>query len=346
MMSRAKAGIVGASGYTGSELLRITSGHPRIQVEAVTSESNKGKPLTDVFPHLDHIVDGSFCSLDELDLTDLDVLFLALPHTVSMNYVKEIWGEDVRIVDLSGDFRISSSDIYESWYKAKHSCPELIEHAVFGLPELFRDAIKGSRFVSNPGCYPTSAILPLAPLLRDRLIEPDDIIVDSKSGVTGAGAKANQGTHFPTLNDSFKAYKLGVHRHTPEMEETLSIFSDQKVDLQFTPHLLPINRGILSTCYTRTRNGVVEQDLMDSMRSLYGDEKFIRLKDAPPSTREVRGSNFCDIHLHHDERTGRTLIVSAIDNLVKGASGQAVQNMNLMMGYREEDGLMMPSLVP
>ena len=345
-MSGIKVGIIGASGYTGSELIRILSTHKKAEIQAVTSESNAGKKVSDKYPHLDSVYDGEFISSKDIDTDDLDMIFLALPHTVSMKYVKEVWESGIRIVDLSGDFRLSSVDTYEKWYDTTHVCPELNDEAVFGMPELFRKNIVGSRFVSNPGCYPTSAILGLAPLLREKLVDPGTIVVDSKSGVTGAGAKAKTATHFPTANEDFRAYKIGAHRHTPEIEDALSIFSGEAVRVQFTPHLLPINRGILTTTYCTLKDGVSSGDLKEAVESLYMEEPFVRIRDAPPNVQAVRGSNFCDIHAHHDERTNRAVVITAIDNLVKGASGQAVQNMNLMEGFDEREGLEIQPLSP
>ena len=345
-MSDLRAGIVGASGYTGSELIRILSTHGNVEISAVTSESNAGSRVSEKYPHLESVFDGEFISSGDLKMDELDMLFLALPHTVSMKYVKEVWETGIRIVDLSGDFRLSSVKTYEEWYHTDHVCPELNREAVFGMPELFREEIKGSRFVSNPGCYPTSAILGLAPLLKDKLVDPDTIVVDSKSGVTGAGAKAKTATHFPTANEDFRAYKIGAHRHTPEIEDALSIYSGLAVRAQFTPHLLPINRGILTTSYCNLRDGVTREDIKESVEILYGNEPFVRIRDTPPNVQAVRGSNFCDIHVHHDQRTNRAIVITAIDNLVKGASGQAVQNMNLMMGFDEREGLRIQPLSP
>jgi N-acetyl-gamma-glutamyl-phosphate reductase len=345
-MAKLRVGIIGASGYTGSELVRLLSDHPRVEIKAITSESNTGRHITDVFPHLQGVADMTFGSSLDLDLKDLDMIFLALPHTVSMKFVKQVWGEDVRIIDLSGDFRLSSLEEYEKWYDTKHICPELSGEAVYGLPELYREGIKNSRFVSNPGCYPTSAILGLFPLVNSGMIDTSNIVVDSKSGVTGAGIKPKSPTHFPSVNDNFRAYKIAAHRHTPEMEEHLSRFSRDELRVQFTPHLLPINRGILTTSYTRSKGDPGKEAILELFRFQYGEEHFVRLRDIPPSVQDVRGSNFCDVHVHCDERTGNVVIVTAIDNLVKGASGQAVQNMNLMMGFFEMDGLMAPPLVP
>lgn len=345
-MDKTRIGIIGASGYTGSELLRILSNHSMVSIDSVTSESHSGKRVSDIYPHLDSVIEKKLIRADEMDISSIDTLILALPHRVSMNYVAKVWDEDVDIIDLSGDFRLSSVDRYEKWYETKHSCPELNDKAVFGLPELFRDMIKGSRFVSNPGCYPTSAILGLAPFLKEKLVKETSIVIDSKSGVTGAGAKAKITTHFPNVHDDFKAYGLRTHRHTPEIEDALSIYSGSVVSVQFTPHLLPVNRGILTTSYCELKDGVNVEEVQEALLGSYLEEPFVRIRDKPPSIKDVRGSNFCDIHAEVDKRTGRLIVVTTIDNLVKGASGQAVQNLNLMRGYDESEGLRIPPTAP
>jgi N-acetyl-gamma-glutamyl-phosphate reductase len=345
-MSKTNVGIVGASGYTGSELMRILAGHKDVEIHSVTSESHSGKKISDVFRYLDGSLDLEFIRSDDMKFDEIDTVFLALPHRISMSYVSSIWDEYVDIIDLSGDFRLSSVNEYEKWYETDHTCPELNDKAVFGLPELFRESISNSRFVANPGCYPTSAILGLAPFLKDKLVRDTGIIVDSKSGVTGAGAKVKNSTHYPSVNEDFRAYGLKTHRHTPEIEDALSIYSGSVVNVQFTPHLLPLNRGILTTIYCELKKDIHLEEIQESLMEHYLDETFIRIMDDPPSIKDVRGSNFCDIHVEVDERTRRLIIVSVIDNLVKGASGQAVQNMNIMKGFEENEGLMIPPLSP
>ncbi|MDG6224812.1 MAG: N-acetyl-gamma-glutamyl-phosphate reductase [Candidatus Thermoplasmatota archaeon] len=346
-MNDLDVGIVGASGYTGSELIRILAEHPRANIRAVTSEAHAGKKLQGLFPHLNGLIDLELIRSGDMDVeNDVDIVFLALPHTVSMGFVKEIWNEDVDVIDLSGDFRLSSVEDYEKWYSMEHSCPELNDKAVYGLPELFRETIANARLVSNPGCYPTSAIIGLAPFLKEKLIDPSKIIVDSKSGVTGAGVKVRTSTHFPNINEDFRAYGIGTHRHTPEIEDVLSIYSGSVVSIQFTPHLLPLDRGILSTIYAKAQEGTTEDEIQEALHSHYSPEEFIRIREEPPSLKQVRGSNYCDVHAHLDSRTGNMIIVTVIDNLVKGASGQAVQNMNIMKGFDEGTGLRTPPLMP
>ena len=250
------------------------------------------------------------------------------------------------IIDLSGDFRLPDPEEYACWYGLKHVAPQRLKQAVFGLPELFRNRIREARLVANPGCYPTAAILALGPLLKRGLVETDSIVIDAKSGVTGAGAKAKAATHFPDLFGDFKAYGLGSHRHTPEIENVLSGLGAAEVRVQFQPHLLPIDRGILNTCYARPRADLTTTALEEAYRADYAAEPFVRWRAEPPSVKQVRGSNYCDVHAHLDERTGRVIVLSAIDNLVKGAAGQAVQNLNIINGWPETAGLEQGPLNP
>lgn len=342
---RLTVGIAGGTGYTGAELVRILALHPHVEIDVITSESHAGKQLEELHPHLSGIHEHPLVKLADADLDSLDLLFLALPHRVSMKTVAELKGRDLKIVDLSGDFRLSNADVYSRWYGVPHVCPELIDKAVYGLPELNREQIRDASLVANPGCFPTSVILGLAPLLKAGLIEPSGIVVDSKSGVTGAGVKPKAGTHFPTVNDSFRAYGLGTHRHTPEMEEILSHHTGNPVMLQFTPHLLPVNRGILSTMVTQAGN-VDGETVAQQFSTAYADEPFVRLRTEPPGIADVRGSNRCELYVMKDDRTDRVIVVSVIDNLVKGAAGQAIQNMNLMLGFAETEGLNQPPLAP
>ena len=277
---------------------------------------------------------------------DLDLVFLALPHGVSMSFVRDHGIARFRIIDLSGDFRLGTAEAYERWYGQPHVVPEFLGEAVFGLPELNRRSIKSARLVGNPGCYPTASTLALVPLLKHGLIDPAGIVIDAKSGVSGAGAKAKAATHFPDVFGNFKAYALLGHRHTPEIEETLSRVAGQDVQLLFTPHLLPIDRGILVTAYALGAEGVDDAGLKAAYHDFYRDEPFVRVVDAPPAVKQVRGSNFCDVFVAHDARTGRVVALSVLDNLVKGAAGQAVQNMNLMFGLPERTGLQQGPLHP
>ncbi len=338
-MAEIKIGIVGATGYTGSELVRMLRFHSEASVKVITSQSHAGERFSDLHPQFRDFADMKLVDVKNIDRYKLDVVFLALPHRVSMNFVKEKGLNKYKIIDLSGDFRIKSVATYERWYDTKHVCPQYVKQAAFGLPELFRLKIRKARLVANPGCYPTSAILALAPLLKHDLVKPGDIVIDSKSGVTGAGAKAKETTHFPHIFGNFMAYGLHNHRHTPEIESALNIYTGKRVKALFTPHLLPVDRGILTTTYSKPAKPVDNELLHDIYDTFYKKEIFVRVVDKPPAIKNVRGSNFCDIFISYDERTERIITVSVLDNLVKGASGQAIQNMNIMMNKIERTGL-------
>jgi len=339
MGKKKRIGIIGATGYTGSELVRILVNHPEVEIALITSESRAGEKFSDIHTSFRGIVDIILQPASQVEKTDLDLVFLALPHGVSMDFVKKYHQKPFKIVDLSGDFRLDSSKVYQEWYQKEHVFPEGLEHAVFGLPELNRENIKQSELVANPGCFPTTAILGLAPLLSEGIVESRGIIVDSKTGVTGAGVKPKEVTHFPNVNDNFKAYGLKKHRHTIEIQDTLNKLSSDEVNLQFTPHLLPIDRGILSTIYARPVKEVTTADLNALYLRYYEGHPFVRITPEAPSIKDVRASNYCDIFITYDERTGNIMVLSAIDNLVKGAAGQAIQNMNLMLGLDETTGL-------
>ncbi len=336
---RKKIANIGATGYTGSELVRILSGHPEVEITMITSESHAGKLLSDVHPFFKGRIDFTLVSSKELRPEGLDLVFLALPHGVSMDFVKKYHDAPFRIIDLSGDFRLSHESVYETWYQKKHHHPEGFRDAVFGSPELFPEEIRKSRLIANPGCYPTSAILALAPLLSSGLIDTAPIIVDSKSGVTGAGVKPSATTHFSNVHDNFKAYGLKNHRHTIEIEEIADQIARAKTKVQFTPHLLPVDRGILTTVYARPVSAISEKQLQDHYTGFYQKAPFVQLTDTPPSIKEVRATNFCHLYVTYDPRTDLIVVVSVIDNLVKGAAGQAVQNMNLLFGWDETTGL-------
>jgi len=339
MGKKKRIGIIGATGYTGSELVRILVNHPEVEIALITSESRAGEKFSDIHTSFRGIVDIILQPASQVEKTDLDLVFLALPHGVSMDFVKKYHQKPFKIVDLSGDFRLDSSKVYQEWYQKEHVFPEGLEHAVFGLPELNRENTKQSELVANPGCFPTTAILGLAPLLSEGIVESRGIIVDSKTGVTGAGVKPKEVTHFPNVNDNFKAYGLKKHRHTIEIQDTLNKLSSDEVNLQFTPHLLPIDRGILSTIYARPVKEVTTADLNALYLRYYEGHPFVRITPEAPSIKDVRASNYCDIFITYDERTGNIMVLSAIDNLVKGAAGQAIQNMNLMLGLDETTGL-------
>ncbi len=346
-MRKKKAAILGASGYTGGELLRLLYTHPHVEPAYLTADKHAGRNISDVFPHLGGFLGRRLEPLDPGALPrDIDVVFLALPHGESARVVRELYKKDLKIIDLGADFRLSRG-VYKDWY-GEHPCPELIEEAVYGLPEINRPAIKGAKLIANPGCYPTSAILGLAPLLKEKLIEPDSIIVDSKSGVSGAGRSPSLDYHFCEVNEGVKAYKIGEHRHIPEIEEVLSVYSGTGVNVSFTPHLIPMDRGILSTIYVRLKKKRTTGQLIGLYEEHYGKERFVRISPEKvyPSTSQVRGSNFCDIGMRADPENKTAIIISVIDNLVKGASGAAVQNMNVMMGFEESAGLEAPPIFP
>jgi len=337
-----RVAIIGASGYTGVELARILCNHPEFELTAATSRQYAGKPLSEVFPNLLGKTD-LLCenlSIDEL-CSRADLFFAAVPHKTAMDLVPQLLEQRKKVVDLSADFRLRNVATYEEWYQ-EHSSPEFIVEAAYGLPELYREQIQKARLVANPGCYPTSIILGLAPLLQNGLIDTSSIIADSKSGTTGAGRAASVGTLFCEVHDGFKAYKVGgTHRHLPEIEQELSALSKGDITISFTPHLLPIARGILSTVYADLTSDISENNIRKLYRTMYENEPFVRIvpEGTFPATQHVRGSNFCDIGFTIDERTNRIIVISAIDNIVKGAAGQAVHNMNLMCGIDETTGL-------
>lgn len=339
MPEKKKIAIVGATGYTGSELLRILVHHPEVEIVMTTSESRKGERISDVHPFLRGILEIELHSVKDLNKSSPDLVFLALPHGVSMEYVREFSDKPFKIVDLSGDFRLSSPEVYKVWYGKEHVFTEGFKNAVFGLPELFLPEIEKAQLVANPGCYPTCSILGLAPLFKNRAVLPESVIIDAKSGITGAGNKAKSANQFSNVNENFKAYGIKTHRHSIEIAETLEKISGESLSLQFTPHLLPLDRGILSTIYARPKENLTEKDIRGMYMVFYKDKPFVRLRENPPSIKDVRGSNYCDIYTTFDEHTGNIIVISVIDNLVKGAAGQAVQNMNLMFGFEESTGL-------
>lgn len=344
-----KVAIVGASGYTGVELLRILHCHPEVAITCVTSEQSAGKAISEVFPTLRSRYNLVLENLEPVRIADrADFIFTALPHKAAMEVVPTFLKLGKRVVDLSADYRLRDAKEYEAWYEP-HMNPALLEQSVYGLPELRRERIAGADLVANPGCYPTSVILGLAPLLKKKLIDPATIIADSKSGVSGAGRSAKVDNLYCEVNEGFKAYGVGgAHRHIPEIEQELSLLAGKQLKITFTPHLVPMDRGILSTIYATPTSAVSSAELLELYRAYYQGEAFVRIlpEGSFPSTSHVRGSNFCDIGLAVDNRTGRVVVVSAIDNLIKGASGQAVQNMNIMNGFPENLGLESLALFP
>ncbi|REE00106.1 N-acetyl-gamma-glutamyl-phosphate reductase [Marinoscillum furvescens] len=345
-MAKKNIAIVGATGYTGSELVRVLINHPGVNIAAITSESRKGEKFSDVHPQFQGLFEPELVGIDDISEMDLDLVFLALPHGVSMDFVKANHDKAFKIVDLSGDFRLSNKEVYEAWYKKEHNFEAGFEQAVFGAPELFRERIKDARLVANPGCFPTSSILALAPLLKEGLIDKSRIVIDSKTGVTGAGIKAKPNTHYPMVNDNFTAYGIKSHRHTIEIQEIISKYANDEVTVLFTPHLLPVDRGILSTCYSTPVKSVSTEELEKVFEEYYANEPFVRLRNSLPSLKQVRGTNYCDIYVTYDGRTNSIITIGVIDNLMKGAAGQAVQNMNLMLGLNETDGLSIAPIQP
>lgn len=344
-----KVAVVGASGYTGIELVRLLHAHPEAAVTCVTSEQSAGKRLSDVFPTVRNRYDVVLENLEPVRVAEkADLIFTALPHKAAMEVVPTFLALGKQVVDLSADYRLHDAQVYGEWYE-QHLNPELLPRAVYGLPEIRREEIASADLVANPGCYPTSIILALAPLLKNGLIDPATIIADSKSGVTGAGRSAKVDNLYCEVNEGFKAYGVGgVHRHIPEIEQELSLLAGGKVIISFTPHLVPMDRGILSTVYAMPAASVTTARLLEIYNDHYDGEAFVRVLPAGqfPSTAYVRGSNFCDIGVSVDQRSGRIIIVSAIDNLVKGASGQAVQNMNIVADLPENMGLELLPLYP
>lgn len=343
-----KISVIGATGYTGEELLRILSGHPAAEIVCITSESSTGTPIHSHYPHLQRFQEMTLRSMKDIDAIAAasDVVFLGLPHGHAMAVGKELSARGVRMIDLGADYRFKNIAVYEQWYKVPHVHADAT--AVYGLTELFREQVKTAMIVGNPGCYTTATNLALIPLVAKGLVELDSIVVDAKSGVSGAGRGLSQGSHFSEVFESVKAYNVAGHRHTPEIEEVLSGFAGQEITISFTPHLMPMARGILSTCYARLRPGVTAEQVDEAYQEQYGQEYFVRLlgRGGYPATKHTRGSNFCDLGWHIDSRTGRVVVLSAIDNLVKGAAGQAVQNMNVMFGLDERTGLQQVPLFP
>ena len=334
------AGVVGATGYAGAELCRILMSHPKAELAAISSVSFEGKLLSEVYPAYKGLCDME-CRTQEEVCEKSDVIFAALPHGLSEPLAKLCREAGKVFIDLGADFRLEQEDEYKEWYGGNYTEKALHDEAVYGLPELFRDKIKGAKLIANPGCYTTAVPLAVYPALKCGYIETSGIVADCKSGVTGAGRKPTQQSHYPELNENFYAYKLASHRHTPEIEQTLASIAGEQIRLTFTPHLLPVSRGILATCYCRLKSGVTKEMLGEAYRSCYKDEYFIRMlpEGQSPQVRNVRYSNFCDLSFEVDERTETLIAVSAIDNMVKGAAGQAIQNMNLCFKIEETEGL-------
>ncbi|EKX98926.1 N-acetyl-gamma-glutamyl-phosphate reductase [Selenomonas sp. oral taxon 138] len=343
-----KASIIGASGYAGEELIRLLHGHPNVEIAHLTSERHTGERISTLYSHLLNIYNKELESMEDVRsiAADSDVLFIALPHGHAMKIAKSVSDLPLRIIDLGADYRFADTSVYEAWYHVDHIDPDA--DRAYGLAELYRDQVRSAHIIGNAGCYTTASILALAPLVKARLVQMDSILVDAVSGVSGAGRTPKESTHFPEFYDSFTAYGAVSHRHTPEIEQALSNVGGAAVTINFTPHLAPISRGILATCYAKMNEGVTPEQIDATFAEMYADEFFIRLlgRGAYPATKYVRGTNFCDIAWHIDPRTQRVIVFSAIDNLVKGAAGQAIQNMNIAFGLDERAGLDLVPMYP
>lgn len=338
MSKKIKAGIIGATGYAGAELFRLLYNHKNVEIAAVSSTSFEGKALNEVYPALTNEKTYVLCDMDGV-IEKSDVIFAALPHGLSEELAAKCEGKV--LIDLGADFRLTSEEDYTKWYGLEYKYPELHKKALYCLPEINREKIPSVDIIANPGCYPTSIALGLMPAIKNGLVSTDTVIIDSKSGVTGAGRGLSQTTHYPDNNEAFSAYKAGLHRHTPEIEQTLSNFAGKKVNVTFVPHLLPVNRGILSTIYVKTNKSFDE--IYTAYENAYKNEKFVRLmpRGSFANIKNVRCSNYCDISLHFDAHTSTLIITSAIDNMVKGAAGQAIQNMNIRFGFEEDEAISM-----
>ncbi len=342
--SKVRVAIIGASGYVGSELVRVLVQHPNVEIAALFADRNAGFSMSEIYPHFESVSLPKLLSTNDVNWASLDVevIFCAMPHGYGQKIIKELVDNGgVKVIDLSADFRIKDESVYQDWYKFKHGSPDLLKKSVYGLTEFLRDEIKYSSLIACPGCYPTSVLLPLYPLLKSSLIKIQDIIIDSKSGVSGAGRAENQKNLYSEISDSFHPYAISEHRHIPEIEQQLSIAAGQLVNITFTPHLLPMSRGILSTIYVRLNDGITYSDVRNNLNDTFMNEPFVKLLDDKiiPQTKMVKGSNHCMLNVFEDRYPDKLIIVSAIDNLLKGAAGQAVQNFNLLSGLDEASGL-------
>ena len=344
-----KVGIIGATGYAGSELVRILLGHKDVEIKWYGSRSYIDKKYASIYQNFFQLVDAN-CMDDNMEVLadQVDVIFTATPQGLCASLVNEEILSKVKIIDLSADFRIKDVKVYEEWYKLEHKSPQFIEEAVYGLCEINREDVKKARLVANPGCYTTCSILTCYPLVKEGIIDPNTIIVDAKSGTSGEGRGAKVDNLFCEVNENMKAYGVATHRHTPEIEEQLGYACGEKITINFTPHLVPMNRGILATAYASLKKDVTYEEVKAIYDKYYADEKFVRVleKDVCPQTKWVEGSNYVDVNFKIDPRTNRIIMMGAIDNLVKGAAGQAVQNMNLMFGLKESEGLELVPMFP
>jgi N-acetyl-gamma-glutamyl-phosphate reductase len=343
-----KAAIIGTTGYGGGELIRILANHPFFNIHSIHT-TREEKSVSEEYPHLTGIFEKVLTKIDTEKITEeADVVFLATPSKVSGKLVDSFFQKDIKVIDLSGDMRLKEPDSYKAWYGHEPVDDSILAEAVYGLSEWNREEIKRARLLANPGCYPTAALLGLAPLMAEKLADPGSIIIDAKSGVSGAGRSPSMGTLYAELNENFKIYKVNEHQHIPEIEQQLSFWNGEEVKVTFSTHLIPVTRGIMATMYVQLKDELDTLRLIDLYEDTYNGHPFIRVRKNGvfPSVKEVKGSNFCDIGLHADKRTGRVTIVSVIDNLMKGAAGQAVQNANIMYGLEETAGLEMIPLYP
>ncbi len=336
-----KVGIVGATAYTSLELIKILLRHPDVDISYLGTRREGDFKISDVFPVLTNTLDMPCSQMIQGVVPDgIDMVFVTLPPVIAMQYVPALLNAGIRVVDLSADYRIQEQSTYEKWYKTKHTDPSNLEKAVYGLPEIFREKIKKANLVANPGCYPTSAIIGLAPLIMKDYVHTEDIIIDAKSGVSGRGREPKEGTHYCECNENIEAYNVGEHRHTPEIESILSLIGQSETKAYFTPHLIPMNRGILCTIYVKTKKQISSKEIVSVYNDFYSKEPFVRVKkdDKLPKTKDVANTNFCEIAIRVVDE--RVIILSSIDNLIKGAAGQAVQNMNIMCDFKESLGLL------
>lgn len=343
-----KAGIIGATGYAGQQLVWILKNHPEVEIVYLNSYNNTDIPFSNVYGNFFGFVDDLTVDMKTAEdrLGELDVIFIALPHGKSFGLVTKALSKGVKVIDLGADYRLKSKSIYSEWYGVEHTCEHLLKDAVYGLVELNREDIRKAKLLANPGCYTTASILAATPLLKNRIISPDSLIIDAKSGVSGAGRSANIANLYCEVNESVKAYGVASHRHTPEIEQELSKAAGEDITLTFTPHLIPMNRGILATCYGKLNHKISTEELHNLYCDFYKDEYFIKITKTLPETRWVRGSNMCHIGVRVDKRTGRAIVISAIDNLMKGAASQAVQNMNVMFSIEETTGIRYLGMTP
>ncbi len=337
-----KAAIIGVTGYSGIELVRLLENHPYVNIQSIHSSSQVGALLTESYPHLvNHIV----LNLEEIDTSkiaeNVDVVFMATPSGISSKLAPKLIEQNIKVIDLSGDFRLQDPKVYEKWYKKEAASSEELKKAVYGLSEWNKEEIKSASFIANPGCYPTATLLGIAPLIKHNLIEENSLIIDAKSGVSGAGRHVSLGTHYAEINENFKIYKVNEHQHIPEIEQVLNRWNDNVNAITFSTHLVPMTRGIMATIYANVKSNVTAESLIELYKTSYENSPFVRIREEGnfPATKDVYGSNYCDIGVAYDNRTGRVTVVSVIDNLVKGAAGQAIQNLNIMMEIDEKTGL-------